>query len=253
MLNILFFFEGNKMNIAICDDEKRFRDFLEKNLRTYFDEKSIALNIFQFSSGEELLNAELQFDLVFLDVQMENMNGIDTGKVLRYKNPHGITIVITAYDGYLDDAFQIRAFRFLPKPLDVLRLYKALDDASELLNNEIIVFYDINSGENVRIYTNDVIYLEIVKKKTKIVTVNGTYYSKEKIGYWQNRLNGISFACPHASFIVNIDYSILHTRTQIILAKKDLDGNILERFEIPISSKNQAEIKRRFFYVLERR
>ena len=87
------------MNIAICDDEKRFRDFLEKNLRTYFDEKSIVLNIFQFSSGEELLNTKLQFDLVFLDVQMENMNGIDVGKVLRYKNPHGITFVITAYDG----------------------------------------------------------------------------------------------------------------------------------------------------------
>ncbi len=241
------------MNIAICDDEKAFRDFLEKNLRIYYYEKSIVLNIFQFESGEELLNTELQFDLVFLDVQMENMNGIDTGKVLRRKNPHGITFVITAYDGYLDDAFQIRAFRFLSKPLDVLRLYKALDDASELLNNEIIVFYDINSGENVRIYTNDIIYLEIVKRKTKIVTVKNTYISKEKLSYWQGRLNGISFACPHASFIVNIDYSILHTRTQIILAKKDLDGNILERYEIPISSKNQAEIKRRFFYVLERR
>lgn len=241
------------MNIAICDDDKTFRDFLERNLRTYFDEKSIALNIFQFPSGEELLKETLQFDLIFLDVQMGNMNGIDTGKILRHKNPHSITFVITSYDGYLDDAFQIRAFRFLSKPLDILRLYKALDDASELLNNEIVVFYDINSGENVRIYTNDIIYIEIVKKKTKIVTVKSTYYSKEKLAYWQGRLNGISFACPHASFIVNIDYSILHTRTQIVLAKKDLDGNILERFEIPISSKNQAEIKRRFFYVLERR
>lgn len=241
------------MNIAICDDEKRFRDFLEKNLRAYFDEKSIVLNIFQFSSGEELLSVDLQFDLVFLDVQMGNMNGIEVGKALLHKNPHGINFVITAYNGYLDDAFQIHAFRFLSKPLDILRLYKALDDASELLNNEIIVFYDVNSGENVRIYTNDIIFLEIAKRKTKIVTVNSTYYSNEKIVYWQNRLNGISFARPHASFIINFDYSVLHTRTQIVLAKKDLDGNILERYEIPISSKNQAEMKRRFFYVLERR
>lgn len=241
------------MNIAICDDDKQFRDFLERNLRTYFDEKSIPLNIFQFSSGEDLLNDELLFDLVFLDVQMENMNGIETGKALRQKNPGAITFVMTAYDGYLDDAFQIRAFRFLSKPLDVLRLYKALDDASELLNNEIIVFFDVKSGQDVRIYSNDIIYLEIEKRRTKIVTVKNVYYSNEKIIYWQNRLNGISFACPHASFIVNIDYSIMHTRTKIILAKKGTDGSIIERYEVPISAKNQAEMKRRFFYVLERR
>lgn len=241
------------MNIAICDDDQSFRDFLERNLRTYFDEKSVPLNILQFASGETLLEHDLLFDLVFLDVEMGEVNGIDTGKALKKKNPHCITIVITAYDGYLDDAFSIHAFRFLPKPLDVLRLYKALDDAMELLKNEMIVFYDVISGDNVRVYTNDIIFLEIENRRTRIVTVKGTYCSNEKISYWKNRLNGISFVAPHASFIANLDYSVLHTRTQLVLAKKDLNGKILERYEIPISAKNQAEIKRAFFYVLERR
>lgn len=241
------------MNIAICDDDQSFRDFLERNLRTYFDEKSVPLNILQFASGETLLNQNLLFDLVFLDVEMGEVNGIDTGKELKKKNPHCITIVITAYDGYLDDAFSIHAFRFLPKPLDVLRLYKALDDAMELLKNEMIVFYDVIGGDNVRVYTNDIIFLEIENRRTRIVTVKGTYCSNEKISYWKNRLNGISFVAPHASFIANLDYSVLHTRTQLVLAKKDLNGEIIERYEIPISAKNQAEIKRAFFYVLERR
>lgn len=241
------------MNIAICDDEKPFRDSLEKHLKTYYNEKSIPLNILHFSSGEALLNSQILFDLVFLDVEMGTLNGIDTGKELKQKNPHGITFVITAFDGYLDDAFQIRAFRFLQKPLDVLRLYKALDDVAELLNNEMIVFYDVQSGENVRVYTNDIIFIEIEKKKTKIVTVSRVYYSKEKISSWANKLNGISFVRPHASFIANLDYSIQHTRTQLVLAKKDVNGKIIEKYEIPISSKNQAEMKRLFFYVLERR
>ena len=241
------------MNIAICDDDSVFRNFLEKNLRTYFDERSVPLNIIQFSSGEALLRHDLLFDLVFLDVEMGEINGIDTGKALKKKNPHCITIVITAYDGYLDDAFSIHAFRFLPKPLDILRLYKALDDATELLKNDLIVFYDVTSGENVRIYTNDIIFLEIENRRTKIVTVNGIFCSNEKISYWKNRLNGISFVAPHASFIANLDYSVQHTRTQLILAKKDLNGEIVNLYKIPISAKNQAEIKRAFFYVLERR
>lgn len=241
------------MNIAICDDDKSFRDLLEKHLKNYFNERSIPLNFFQFGSGEELLDNQLLFDLVFLDVEMSNINGIDAGKELRRKNPHSIIFVITSYDCYLDDAFKIRAFRFLSKPLNVVRLYKALDDASELINNDIIVFYDVISGSNVRVYTNDIIYLEIEKRKTKIVTIDNIYYSNEKISVWKNRLNAISFVCPHSSYIANLDYSINHTRTLLVLAKKDLDGKIIEKYEINIAPKKQAEIKRLFFYVLNRR
>lgn len=241
------------MNIAICDDDKSFRDLLEKHLKNYFDERSIPLNFFQFSSGEDLLKSDMLFDLAFLDVEMEKINGIDTGKAIKRKNPHNIIFVITSYEGYLDDAFKIHAFRFLSKPLNVVRLYKALDDAAELINNDIIVFYDVQSASDVRIYTNDIIFIEIEKKKTKIVTTNGTYYSNEKIAVWKNRLNGISFVCPHSSYIANLDYSIRHTRTLLVLAKKDLDGNIVEKHEINIAPKRQAEIKKLFFYVLERR
>ncbi len=241
------------MNIAICDDDKSFRNLLEKHLKNYFDERSISLNFFQFSCGEDLLDNDILFDLVFLDIEMGEINGIDTGKELKRKNPHNIIFVITSYEGYLDDAFKIQAFRFLSKPLNVVRLYKALDDATELINNDIIVFYDVKSASDVRIYTNDIIFIEIDKKKTKIVTTNGTYYSNQKISVWKNKLNGISFVCPHSSYIANLDYSIKHTRTLLVLAKKDLDGNIIEKYEINIAPKRQAEIKNKFFYVLERR
>lgn len=241
------------MNIAICDDDNIFRETLEKHLKIYFDEKSMALNFFHYFCGEDLIDSNIFFDLVFLDVEMGKINGIDAGKQLKSKNPHNIIFVITSYEGYLDDAFKINAFRFLQKPLNVIRLYKALDDAVELMNNDIIVFHDMQSSTNVRIHTNDIIFIEIEKKKLKIITVNGTYYSNEKISVWKNRLNGISFVCPHSSYIVNLDYSIKHTRTSLVLAKKDLDGNILETYKISIAPKKQSEIKRAFFYVLERR
>lgn len=229
MFYILIFFEKRMlMNIAICDDDKSFRDLLEKHLRNYFNDRNISLNIFQFPSGEKLLENQLLFDLVFLDVEMGNINGIDTGKELKRRNPHNIIFVITSYDGYLDDA-------------------------AELINNDIIVFYDVKSSSNVRIYTNDIIYLEIEKKKTKIVTVDNIYYSNEKISVWKNRLNAISFVCPHSSYVANLDYSVYHTRTLLVLAKRDLDGKIIEKYEINIAPKKQAEIKRLFFYVLERR
>lgn len=241
------------MNIAVCDDNQSFRDILQKHLKNYFSEKCISLNILSFNSGEDLLESNVSFDLIFLDIEMNKINGIDTGRELKKRNSHNIIFVITSFDGYLDDAFKINAFRFLSKPLNVVRLYKALDDAMELLKNDIIVFYDTNSSSNLKIYTNDIIYIEIVKKRTKIVTVTGVYNSNEKISFWKNKLNGISFVSPHSSYIVNLDYSIIHTRTLLILAKRDSNGNILDKYEISIAPKKQTEIKRKFFYVLERR
>ena len=241
------------MNIGICDDDYDFRQTLERHLKNYFDERSVSLNFFHFACGEDLIDNDILFDLVFLDVEMGKLNGIEAGKELKRKNPHNIIFVITSYEGYLDDAFKINAFRFLQKPLNVVRLYRALDDSAELINNDIIVFYDMLSLSNVRIYTNDIIFVEIEKKKTKIVTANGIYYSNEKISVWKNKLNGISFVCPHSSYITNLDYSIKHSRTSLVLAKKDLDGNIIEKYEINIAPKKQAEIKRLFFSVLERR
>lgn len=241
------------MNIAICDDDCDFRATLEKHLRNYYDIVKKSIYFFNFSCGEELLNSDVSYDLTFIDVEMEKISGIDAGKELKRRNPHNIIFVITAHDGYLDDAFKINAFRFLQKPLNVVRLYKALDDATELINNDVIVFYDMESASNVKVYTNDIIFIEIERKKTKIVTTSSVYYSNEKLSAWKDKLNGISFVCPHSSYIANLDYSIKHTRTTLVLANKDIDGNILNRYEINIAPKKQAEIKKLFFYVLERR
>lgn len=241
------------MTIAVCDDDAAFRRYLAKHLQTYYDDKSIGISILPFASGEELLASPAAFDLIFLDVEMEGINGIRTGSELKKRNPYCIIIVITSYDGYLDDSFRIRAFRFLPKPLDILRLYRALDDAADLLRNDRIVFYDVRSETNVRIYTNDIIYLEIEKRKTKIVTVKDVYYSKERLAYWKERLNNISFVSPHSSYLVNLDYAVYHTRTKLVLAKIDARHNLAARYEIAIAPRKQAEMKRLFFEVVKRR
>lgn len=239
------------MNIALCDDDSRFLDVLEKNLLTYFSEKGISPKISRFLSGEELLECQDSFDMFFLDVEMNRINGIETGRKLKKINPHSIIFVVTSYDNYLDDAFKIGASRFLQKPLDILRLYKALDDALERFADEVVVFYDMKSGNDIRININEIIFIEIERKKLKIVTVNGTFYSNEKIDFWKDKLISAAFVSPHSSYIANLNYSLIHTRRKLTLAKKDANGRVREKYEIDIAPKKQAEIKRLFFSIFE--
>lgn len=92
-------------------------------------------------------------------------------------------------------------------------------------------------------YIQTILFILKLKKKTKIVTVDNIYYSNEKISVWKNRLNAISFVCPHSSYVANLDYSVYHTRTLLVLAKRDLDGKIIEKYEINIAPKSKLKSK----------
>lgn len=237
------------MKIAICDDSRAFRAELGKHLKKYYEERLKNVKIYHFSSGKALLTGGVAFDLVFLDAKIGGKDGIETCREINRKIGRSITILVTSHEEFLDDAFRINAFRFLPKPLDVIRLYRALDDAEEFLNNETIVFHDAYNCKDYRIYTKEIIYIEIVNRRTKVVTVNDTFYSNSNITEWRDKLKGISFVSPHSSFIVNLNYSIFHSRSRLVLGKKDEVGRILETFEISIASRKQTDIRRMFFYL----
>lgn len=241
------------MNIAVCDDSRDFRDHLENAIKDYFDQQNQTVHIFDFSCGEELVESATHFDMAFVDVEMGDLNGIETCKRLKQKNPYIIIILVTSYDSYIDDAFKLQAFRFLSKPLDDSRLYSALKDARELFTNEVVAFYDAASSRNVKINVNDIIFCEVDNRKTKLVTVKGTFCSNQKIPYWKNRIKSSYFVCPHASYYVNLNYAVLHKRKLLVLAEKDEKGMVKKLYPISIAPKKQAEIKKQFFTILGRR
>lgn len=241
MFYILLFFEGNNMNIAICDDIKSCQEDIEKHVKLYFNDNKIPLNIFKFDKTDSLLKSKIIFDIVFLDVELGEENGIEAGKQLRLKNERLIIFVVTAYNRYLDDAFDLRAFRFLTKPIQAERLYSALDSAIELLDNTFVTFIEAKTNKRIKISVREIIFIEIVNRKTKITTEKDVFLSNEKISYWKDRLSASYFAVPHSSFVVNMNYSAEYKRTELKLKCKD------KVYVIPISARNQSKFKKAYF------
>ena len=101
------------MRIAICDDEQNYRNLITKYIRFYFQEHLLDLEYDEFSSGEELLLSNKKFDIVFLDIEMNELNGIQTAKELNKRNKKTIIFIITAYQKYLDDAMDLNVFRYI--------------------------------------------------------------------------------------------------------------------------------------------
>ncbi len=229
------------MNIAICDDEKICQEEIEKHLVFYFNDNKIPLNVFTFDTTDKLLKSDIIFDIAFLDVELGKENGIEAGKQLRLRNERLIIFVVTAHNRYLDDAFDLKAFRFLPKPIQTLRLYSALDAAIELLNNTFITFIESKTNKRIRIPIREIIFAEISNRKTKITTENNTYFSNEKIAYWRDVLSASYFATPHSSFVVNMNYSAAYKRTELLLKYKE------NEYKIPIAARSQTDFRKKHF------
>lgn len=231
------------MKIAICDDEIKYINDVEKHLNQYFSEHGLSLTLFEYDNGADLLNANIEFDIVFLDIEMPGINGIELGRKLQESNPDLVIIYITAYNHYLDDALDLGITRFFDKPIDSKRFYKGLDRSIEKLNQtkaEIRLMDPDNGVDTIKI--DDIIYLEIMQRKTKIVTKDKTYYSKSNLNDWRERLNKSYFESPHNSFIVNTNHITNFGKDHIIL-----DGDHL----VPIAYRKKAEFKKKFMMLLE--
>ena len=116
------------LRIAVCDDEQHFRDSLVKAFSEYTNEGIKSIEIHEFSSGEDLLSSENDYDIISLDYKMSGINGLETARELRRKDVTSKIIFATNYMQFVYEAFEVRAFRFLRKPIKTEQLYKAIDD-----------------------------------------------------------------------------------------------------------------------------
>lgn len=189
-----------------------------------------------------MLSSNVRFDIAILDVEMNNMNGIKLGEELRKKNPHIILIYITAHKKYLDDALNLNAVRFFEKPLDSQRFYRGLRDAIKRIDNSTINFYLKDHKIMKRISAQDIIFVEIEKRATRVVTRTKEYHSSHHMSFWHEKLTSTVFISPHKSYIINFNYITTYERNYVILN---------ENYKVSIARNKQADFGKKFMQFLE--
>lgn len=114
------------MRIAVCDDEKEVRDMFAGRLHELYPDAAISL----YQSGDELLLAEGQPDIVLLDIQMPGKNGMETARDFRRNHKEAVIIFVTALEDYVFQAFDVGAFHYLVKPFDEGKFVEVLANAA---------------------------------------------------------------------------------------------------------------------------
>lgn len=229
---------------AMCDDELPFAEQLRSLVMAYAKKKRVELQAETFASAEELLE-EIEngagFEILFLDIEMRKMDGIELGKKLRERSYQTLIIYVSGYDQYMRQLFEAEPFRFLSKPLKQEELENVLDKAFERISRFHRELFTIRFGKNVvNLLCRDIVYLESNKRKVIVHTVRGEYKYYHKLDEAEEELLAISadFVRIHKAYLVNMEHVEAFQYEKLALR----DGTILS-----ISEAHRANVRSRFW------
>ena len=219
---------GGKMRIAICDDEKEIRALLSEKIRALYPDAEL----FLYKSGTELLLSHIRHDILLLDIQMPDKNGMETAMELRRDDKKTVIIFVTALEDYVFQAFDVNAFHYLVKPFDDAKLARVLENAvsqaaSAKTKEKIPDLMITAGGKHITVNPGEIIYAEVFDRKIILHTAeeNIEFYGKMK--ELEKKL-GDNFYRPHRAYLVNFDYirkydssTIYFENGQALMAKQN--------------------------------
>lgn len=229
------------MKLLICDDEQQFLDILQSHVQEYMKNRYIPCEIVSTTDPLSIYNSTEIFDLAFLDIQMDGMDGIKLAKELRCRNQKMALFFVTSYDSYQDEAMDLQAFRFFEKPFDTIRLYSGLDKAMEYIDGSYVNTYLSSNGQQERILVDDILYITRSNRKTLLVSNHGSFFTKETFDEWCDKLPQLFFYMVHKSFLVNLHYVSKYSYSELVLE----DGT-----RVPIAPSKKVAFRKFWFAYL---
>ena len=234
-----------ELKIAICDDEKYYRTHIKELISNYLSIRDIPFHIDLYKDGTDFCkdreNVE-KYDVVFLDIEMERLSGMETAHWIREKNTDIDIVFITIVADYVFEGYRVGAVRYIMKNELEALLPECLSNILKRKNqtgNKIEFSF---VGGKRKILLKDIIYIESKAHKLLFVRKDENLYLYDQINNMEQVLKEFGFIRCHQSFIVNIEHIDKIKNYWIYLS----DGT-----EIPASRPKYAEIRQIFLQYKE--
>lgn len=217
------------LSIAVCDDEIVECCRLAGRIRGILEEMREPCVIRQMGSGRELLAAKESFDVIFLDIMMGDLDGMETARIFREKAWDKILIFVSSSSEYVFQAYDVEAFQYLLKPVDGKKLKYVLEKAvlrSESRPREFIIV--TREREKKKLFLDHIWYFEIRGRMVEVHGTEGNFTYYERIGDLEKRLGEKGFFRCHKSYLINLKYvdgynrqeAILENGERVVIAKR---------------------------------
>lgn len=229
----------NVMDIAICDDSSTDREYLTAALRRYWADRKTLCRIHAYSSGMDLLQqVPTDVKMVFLDIEMPGLSGIETARLLRKKCANVCIFFITAYTRYAIEGYSVHAFAYLRKPIKYGQLKQQLDDAVVTISRERPSYISFQKdGDTILIDSRDISSVEIAIHTLTVSMPNQKLTFAMSLKAVWDQLQDKDFIQCHRSFAVNPAHVVRIAASEIIMENGDC---------IPLSKYRRREFMEKY-------
>lgn len=231
-------------NIGICEDEKVHLQVIVNQVKKYMLESENDFEIHTYENGNEMLKnyRQQKFDILFLDIGMQGLSGIETAEIIRSKDKDVVIIFITSYDNYALEAYRVEASMYLVKPLEYEDLKKTLDRVIKIINGN---YKNVSEKKYITVKTNtggvkldlgSIVYIDKVKNKLYYYTDAGIYESYDTIKNVMDSIDSEKFVMVNQGQVVNWE------------RVKEVDNGIIivDNISLQVSRRNKENLRKKF-------
>lgn len=229
------------MNIVICDDELVYQEKIKQMTEHFFSERieCSQVNCITCVSPKEIMELDAEIDLLLLDIELKNENGIAFRKQIFESGWEVPVVFISAYENYIGDAFGKNVYGFVRKPIQAKEFEHVLQRVYE--ECLLVKSYEVNDGVYIR--EKDILFIKAFSDYSRLLTAEGEYLSDMTLSKWNEILPKALFIQVHRSYIVNMQH-IHYIGTDIQLK----NGG-----HIPLSRRRLKEVKIKYQEYLRKR
>lgn len=209
------------LNIAVCDDVAIVADGITKMIKEIGLKWEKDWSIKTYYCGEELLKNVENIDAVFLDVLMPGMDGINVGRNIHNINPDCRIVMVTGDIGYVNEAFKIRAFRYLSKPIVQYQVEEALESIEAAnVGNKLIEVYNNRNAYKIR--EKDIYFVKTMGGYCEIYAKNIIFRKEASLNEIENMLEKKIFFRVHREYLVNMGKIDERRKREVMIGERKI-------------------------------
>lgn len=195
--------------IAVVEDEQQYRDEVCQYIEQYATEHQLKFDVTTYTDGQEIVDdVQKHYDIIFFDIEMTQLNGMDAAKVIRERDVNVVMVFITNMAQYAIEGYEVGALDFVLKPIDYygfsFRLARALGRVQKKQGN--LAFAINTPGGIKKLNSNDIYYIEIENRFLVYHTAEGDFSQRGTLQSAEEMFQDYHFVKCNHWYLVNLKY-----------------------------------------------
>lgn len=213
---------GMMIKIAMVEDNDADARVLSAHIKNYFSSKNEEYTLKRFRNAESVLELVHSFDILFLDIELEGMNGMDAAREIRKFDEKIVLIFVSNMRQYVINGYEVQALNYILKPIQYAGFLLTIERALTIVKRREDSFITVRKKDAVyQINRDDILYIDVVRHDIVIHGTQESYFLYGTLSQYEKMLKPYGFVCCSSNTLINLRYVKQVVDGKVIVGKEE--------------------------------